>query len=182
MKKRTFVILSLCIVFLFATGMASAPKEDGRNLNIITEQESVDSNEEITPKYQGGYAEFKYVETKYSYNTRLDYHPDFREWKYADAYYFSSKNRKTFTPSFSVSWGGLVSATVSLDGPAGQETGYIRYADGSRKSRPYVEADVATDIYDMYLYDEFGDLTAIYRASREVSRVSDVQIFIEYEK
>lgn len=129
-------------------------------------------------RYVGGYAEYRYVDTKYSYNTRVGYHPDFKEWKYSDGYYFSSTSKTTFSPSVSLTWGPKLSVGVSV--AKGGTSGFIRKADGSRKSRPWVRADITTKRYDMYLYDEFGKLDGIYRLVRNISTSSDVQIFIDY--
>lgn len=128
-------------------------------------------------RYVGGYAEYKYVDTKRANDARVGYHPDFNNWKYVSGYFFSVNKKVTFTPSLSFEWGKV---TVSVSVEAGGGNGFYINADLSRRSRPWVRADITTKRYDMYLYDEFGQLEGIYRLAYKQSTVSDIQIMIDH--
>lgn len=197
---RVSRVLALCtLLSFFSSTLVNASGLDNKivqNVSVQTTQNEVpvyssieeweqsgDTSDVVriqnhNARYQGGYAEYKYVDTKYSYNTRVGYHPDFKNWIYADGYYFSSSRKVSFSPSVSVSWGSTVSVGVSVAKSA--SSGFFRSANGSRKSRPWVRADITTKRYDMYLYDEFGRLDGIYRKAHNVSTSSNVQIFIDH--
>ncbi len=130
-------------------------------------------------RYLGGYTEYKYVETKKDNDVRVGYHPDFPNWSYWDAYYFSTKSKTSFSPSISLNWGV---ASVSLSVASGaSSSGTVKYADGSRRSRPWVRADITTKIYDKYIYNDFGQLLTVSKKSHLVSTASDIQIFIDHK-
>ena len=197
---KTSVTLSLCALLLCNNvALINANESDGetsQNISIQRTQDGIpiyssveeweasgDTSDVVriqskNARYTGGYAEYRYVDTKYSNDTRVGYHPDFKEWKYVDAYYFSSTNKTTFSPSVSLTWGPKLSVGVSV--AKSGSSGFIKNANGSRKSRPWVRADITTKRYDMYLYNEFGKLDGIYRLARNISTSSDVQIFVDH--
>ena len=190
-KFKFLMLLSIMVLTFFSTtSMVSAAKvniED--NIPVYASVEEWEASGDESPivrvknpylRYEGGYMEYRYVRTAYSNDTRVGYHPDFDSWRYADGYWFSSSRKTTFTPNVSVSWGDIVSVSVGVDISSPGGSGYFRQADGSRRSRPWVRADITTRIYDSYLYDEFGRVSHIYRENKKISSASDVQIFIEH--
>lgn len=134
-------------------------------------------NDDVSLFYLGGYSEYIYTGTKYSWNTRIGYHPDFKNWLYVDAYHFSTQKRP-WSASVNLNWGSVLSVGVSVS--KGNGSGFEIKADSWRKSRPWVRADVKTRRYDMELYDEFGRFVKRYRNARTKSTTSDVQIFVDY--
>ncbi len=193
MKKWTRFITSLALFgLLFTNGIGISSAGDivrNEEIPVYSSVEEWQLSEDTAPivrvynknaRYQGGYAEYHYVKTLYSNDTRVGYHPDFDTWIYSDGYYFSSSKKSTFKPSFSVSWGSVVSVSISV-AKSQDSGGFFRTADGSRRSRPWVRADIQTKVYDMYLYNEFGKLTDIYEEIHKVSTSSDIQIFIDYK-
>ena len=129
-------------------------------------------------RYLGGYTEYKLVDTKNDNDERVGYHPDFPNWEYWDGYYFSTKSKTSFSPSVSLTW-GTVSVGISVASGA-KSSGTFKKADGSRRSRPWVRADITTKIYDMYIYNEFGQLLTVSKGGHRVSTSSDIQIFIDH--
>lgn len=151
----------------------------GETPDVVIIQNNATGTGDFNAMYLGGRAEYRYVDTKYSPDTRVGYHPDFPGWNYVDAYWFSSSAKTTYSPSISLTWGARL--TVGLSVAKGGGTGFVRNANGSRRSRPWVRADITTKRYDMYLYDELGRLTNIYRNNRNVSTTKDIQIFVDYQ-
>lgn len=187
--KIKFLIITLSFLLIFS-GVASASSM-GKSTDIpvfdsLEQREALGNTSdvfrirashnkgEISPLYEGGYFEYKYVRTVHNNNIRLGYHPSFPNWIYSDGYWFS--NSKTVSMGFNIGYGpfsvGVAASSAS--------SGFFREADGNRRSRPWVRADVATKIYDMYIYDDQGNLLTISREYYKTSTTSDVQIFIDH--
>ncbi len=132
-------------------------------------------------RYLGGYYEYKYSHT-ITYNDKyLGVHPNFSASNplYSDGYYFSTTNDKRFSASVSVGV-KFVSVSFNVDASSSVGSGYFRSASSSRKSLPYIRADLKVKFYDMYIYDDYGKLLAISRDYYTQTTTSDRQIFIKY--
>lgn len=175
--KKYFLMFALCMLVL--TNKTYAQEVTEVRINDALNNPEISNNEVQSFRYEGGHQEYKNIREFKQYGVRVGYHPDFTEWKYSDGYYFST-SKKRFTTTFSIgAQYGYVNASVSVD-RAGNNSGYFRAADGSRLSRPYVVADLNIRVYDIYLYDELGRLTNIYRDHKNVTTENE-QIFIDYK-
>ena len=147
----------------------------GDNSEIVL----VKNNNNNGARYQGGYTKYEYVTTKKANDVRVGYHPDFKTWGYWDGYYFSTRSKTSFSPSISLTW-GRVSVGVSV-AAASKSSGTFKKADGSRRSRPWVRADITSKLYNMYIYDDTGKLLSKVNNYPRFSTTSDIQIFIDYK-
>ncbi|MEG1142956.1 MAG: hypothetical protein RSE41_11050 [Clostridia bacterium] len=181
----------LALTLILSMGIASTPSFATENNDLIPTYNSIEEWEESGDTYErvriqnnknrylGGYTEYKYVSSKFNDDTRVGYHPDFSGWNYWDGYYFSTSSKTSFSPSISFAW-GKVSVGVSV-AKSSKGSGTYKKADGNRRSRPWVRADITTKIYDIYIYDDYGKLLSINREGRKVATSSDVQIFIDHQ-
>ncbi len=188
MKKLTmiFLAITLCLSGLMSVS-AMSYSNDTPVFNSLSEREAagddsdvfiikeIPQNEEVQPFYQGGYIEYRYARTENDNNKRLGYHPDFPNWKYVKEYWFSTS--KTVSMGFNIGYGYFsagVAATTS------SSSGYTIGADQNYKSRPWVRADVETKFYDMYIYDDSGNLLEISEEYYKTATISDVQYFVDH--
>ncbi|MGL5382034.1 MAG: hypothetical protein ACRDCC_00920 [Culicoidibacterales bacterium] len=179
--KKLAIIVS--VILVGSTTMPVYANETITSYNSIVEWENSGDESEVvrvknlSNRYLGGYTEYRYVETKRANDIRVGYHPDFPYWNYWDGYYFSTNSKVTFRPSVSLSWGSI---SVGVSVSKSSNSGTYKKADGSKRSRPWVRADITTKIYDVYVYDESGRLLAVNKNSYKVSTSSDVQVFIDH--
>lgn len=146
-------------------------ENSGNNSNVIRIKNN-DKN-----RYLGGYTDYVYTRTIFNDDVRIGYHPDFPNWAYWDGYYFSTSKTTTLSASVSLSW-GIASASVNVQ--KSSSNGTFKKADGTRKSRPWVRADLTTKLFDVYIYDEFDNLIQVIRDGYKNTTSSDVNIFIDY--
>lgn len=130
-------------------------------------------------RYLGGYIDYVYSKERTDNDVRIGYHPDFSDWAYWDGYYFSTSKTTPLSANVSLNW-GIASVSVNVQKSA-SSSGTFKKADGSRRSRPWVRADVNTKFYDMYVYDDFGKLIQVIDDYHKVIKTSDVNIFIDYK-
>lgn len=185
-KKILYLLLILGIALAtIVPNQVFASDKEIPVYNTIEEWEKSGDTSEIVRinnnsklRYMGGYSQYKLVETKKNYDIRVGYHPNFPNWGYWDGYYFSTTSKVSFSPSVSLAW-GVVSVGVSV-AKSTSSSGTFKKADGTKRSRPWVRADITTKIYDQLVYDDFGKLIATNKRVHKVASSSDIQIFIEH--
>ncbi|MGL5972297.1 MAG: hypothetical protein ACRCZK_00970 [Oscillospiraceae bacterium] len=191
MKKFLIIALTLAMSFtLLYTPSLALANEKIYNSNMAVYQsleewetsENTDSGiiriQNNKSRYQGGYIEYVKSGTRFNNNVRVGYHPSFNSFNYWDGYYFSNKkSNEKFNVSLSASI-GLVSVNVLVKKRG--NSGTFKKANGNRRSRPWVRADITTNLYDINYYNEYGRLTNVIKNGYKTTKTSDVQIFIGY--
>lgn len=107
----------------------------------------------------------EYVFSRTATQTKSDwgYHPQIKTWQVVDGYYLSAS--RTTSMSVTLSY-GQISIQVAAQGSSG---GYFVEADRSRgASRVKVGGTVAVDLYDIYIYDEMGNLKSVVNEGYKV--------------
>lgn len=187
-KKFSFLLTLIFCINSFTFVYANEYEYDTSSIaiyNSIEEWESSGDDSNVVRiknndkgKYLGGYVDYVYSKTTFDNDVRIGYHPDFSNWAYWDGYYFSTSKTTPLSATVSLNW-GRASVSVNVQ-KSSSSNGTFKKADGTRKSRPWVRADITTKFYDMYIYDDYGKLIQVVRDYQKVIKSSDVNIFIEH--
>lgn len=132
-----------------------------------------------TYRTDGGYSEYVFKSSHFYNDQRIGYHPDFSGWDYWSGYYFSTSKTVSLSVGLSLTL-GYVTVGISV-AASGGNSGTFKLADDTRRSRPWVRADLDVKVYDIYYYDDFGELFFVSTGGFKKITPSDVQIFIEYK-
>ena len=189
MKKRFLaLLLGLCVLSgastcVYANSPTMLPPivssvEEGLEQEL-TEFRVPMTKENSNTRYLGGYYEYKNVRTVTDRGVDVGYHPSFKEFKYADQYFFSTGKTTSWSVYLGYNFSTTISASAALS--SSSSSGYTLSANGSRKSRPYVVADIQRKVADMYTYDDFNNLLNVVRNTTISSKSISSVIKIRYQ-
>lgn len=189
MKKRLSALLLCSCVFLgassslYANTLTALPPivasvEEGFEQNL-TEFRVPITSENPNAKYLGGYYEYKNVRYITDKGVDVGYHPSFKEFKYADQYFFSNGKTTSWSVYLGYNFSTTISASAALS--SGSSSGYTISANGSKKSRPYVVADIQRKVADMYTYDEFNNLLSVIKGTTISAKSISSVIKVRYQ-
>ena len=173
MKK--IVALFLSVVMVLSFNMVAFAQND---VDVYHAEDPVAKKVLAEAKRRGAIPEYVFSRTATQYKGDWGYHPQIRTWQVVDGYVLSLGNTVSMSVTLSV---GGVSIQVAGESSSGSIEVDVDRSKGA--SRVKVGGTIAVDLYDIYIYDEMGNLKTVVKEGYKVfnSEASVLNYFAVYK-